>query len=204
MQLYSSLSGPWLAPRPAQCSAPGLPCHVWVSVRPVCLVMFSPKLASSLLRWDLPSSPSSSVGGKWGDDVMAAAPSRPRLLRLRLLLPSRHVPTSTNFLSLAGWANWYAAGRAPITPFSCPSSLRRGLQVEPLQSEGVAGLHVTRTALDVHHSVSADPRDVTCSPGQNQSPLPACDDSRVTAADLNRPVQKFSTANKMFCEYFSF
>lgn len=130
---FFSPSGPWLAPPPL-CSAPDLPRRVRASVQQVCLVTFSPKLASPLLKQDIRRSPSSLEVGKWVAVAKAAAPSRPLLPRLHLFLPSHHVPTPTNFLSLAGWANLYTAGRVPITPFTCLSSLRKELQIASPQS----------------------------------------------------------------------
>lgn len=113
---FFSPSGLWLAPLHPPCSAPDPPHHVRASARQVCLVTFSPKLASPLLRRDLQRSPSSSVGDKWAAAAKAAAPFRPLLPRLHLSLPSHHVPTPTNYLSSAGWANLYAAGHVPTTP----------------------------------------------------------------------------------------
>lgn len=118
-------SGPWLAPLPPPlCNVPDLPRLVRASVHRVCPVTFSPRLASPLLKPDLRHSPSLSVGAKWVAVAKAAAPSRPLLPRLPLFLPSHHVPMPTNFLSLAGWANLYAAGHVHITPFTSLFSLR--------------------------------------------------------------------------------
>lgn len=133
---FFSSSGPWLAPPPLPpplCNAPDLPRRVRASVHQVCPVTFSPKLASPLLKPDLRRSPSLSVGGKWVAVAKAAAPSRPLLPRLHHFLPSHHVPTPTNFLSLAGWANLCAAGHVPITPFTCLFSLRNELRIASLQ-----------------------------------------------------------------------
>lgn len=120
-----SPSGPWLAPLPPRllCNAPDLTHHVWVSVQQVCLVTFSPKLVSPIIRWDLQASPSSLADGKWVVIVKAGVPSRPVLYLLHHLLPSHHVPVPTNFLLSAGWENLYAAGHAPITLFTCLCSL---------------------------------------------------------------------------------